>query len=158
MRSPNHSLCKSLLGTPSPAPSVVKHSLSICAPSVLPWAPVLWATWEREVDLPRQHHSFIWAARPRGRGCHLSLCSPAPISTFLLAPGVRGGPMGTALWSVRAPGEAVVVLHQGTGLLVTGQAPSSPEVPFPTSMPLGYFRANCLGFLVLQVIGSQTFL
>lgn len=75
--------------------------------------------------------------RPRGRGCHLSLCLPPPISTFLLAPGVRSPT--EQLCEVRAPGEAVVVpprdrapSHKAKPQLL-GSSLSPPPMPLAIS-------------------------
>lgn len=134
-------------GHPLPGPSVVKHSLSICAALCCPGDPVLWATWEEEVVSPGSITALSQThTRPAGRGCHLSFVPPPrPISTFLLAPGVRGGPTGTALWSVRAPGEAVVVTRDRAPS--HRPSPSSPGSSFPHVHASGLFQSKLPGVL-----------
>lgn len=70
--------------------------------------------------------------------------APRPVSTFLLAPGVHGGPTGTALWSVRASGEAVVVPPRDRAPSHR-PSPSSPGSSFPHVHASGLFQSKLPG-------------
>ena len=149
MRSPNHSLPRAFWA-PLRAPSVVKHSLAICAALCCPGLLCSGPRGRREVDLPRQHHSFIRAVIPRGRGCHLSLCphppTPAPPHLIISAcPWSSWWPhRNSFVECFRASREAVVVPSRDR-VPSHRPSPSSPGRSFPHVHASGLFQSKLPG-------------